>query len=176
MLSNLHTGVSGKTRSWMTDGSLDPASGSEPPLLPLRQWVNLSSPWTLARNQSISAGISKEPLKVTKKEKKKEPLPIADIYQAFPNCQVLHSAIITTTIFRAVQGGRTILNVKVVTQSCPALCNTMDWSLPCSSVHGILQAWMLGWVAFPFSKGSSPPRDRTQVFLHCRQILDQLCH
>ena len=31
------------------------------------------------------------------------------------------------------------------------------------TVHGILQAIILGWVAFPFSKGSSQPRDQTQV-------------
>ena len=45
-----------------------------------------------------------------------------------------------------------------VTQSCPTLCNPMDYT-----VHGILQARMLEWVAFPFSRGSSQPRDWTQV-------------
>ena len=45
-----------------------------------------------------------------------------------------------------------------VTQSCPTLCNPMDYT-----VHGILQARILGWVAFPFSSGSSHPRDWTQV-------------
>ena len=39
----------------------------------------------------------------------------------------------------------------------------MDWSLPGSSVHGILQARILQWVAIPFSRGSSRPRDRTRV-------------
>ena len=48
-------------------------------------------------------------------------------------------------------------------QSCPTLCNPMDCSLPGSSIHGILQARILEWVAIPFSRGSSPPRDRTQV-------------
>ena len=43
-------------------------------------------------------------------------------------------------------------------QSCPALCDSMDYT-----VHGILQARILEWVAFPFSRGSSQPRDRTQV-------------
>ena len=46
----------------------------------------------------------------------------------------------------------------LLSQSCPTLCNPMDCSLPGSSVHGILQARMLEWVAMPFSKGSSPPR------------------
>ena len=50
-----------------------------------------------------------------------------------------------------------------VTQSCPALCNPMDCSLPGSSVHVIFQARVLEWVAISFSSGSSWPRDRTQV-------------
>ena len=41
---------------------------------------------------------------------------------------------------------------------CPTLCDPMDYT-----VHGILQARVLEWVDFPFSKGSSQPRDRTQV-------------
>ena len=50
-----------------------------------------------------------------------------------------------------------------VTQSCPTFCDPMDCSLPGSSVHGILQARILDWVAVPFSRGSSQLRDRTQV-------------
>ena len=42
-------------------------------------------------------------------------------------------------------------------------CNPMDCSLPGSSVHGILQAGILEWVAFPFSRGSSWPRDQTWI-------------
>ena len=45
-----------------------------------------------------------------------------------------------------------------VAQSCPTLCHPMDYT-----VHGILQARILEWVAVPFSKGSSQPRDWTQV-------------
>ena len=41
---------------------------------------------------------------------------------------------------------------------CPTLCNPMDYP-----VHGILQARILKWVAFPFSRGSSQSRDQTQV-------------
>ena len=50
-----------------------------------------------------------------------------------------------------------------VAQSCPTLCDPMDCSLPGSSVPGILQARILEWVAISFSRGSSRPRDRTQV-------------
>ena len=46
--------------------------------------------------------------------------------------------------------------VKVlVAQSCPILCDPMDCSLPGFSVHGILQARILEWVAIPFSRGFS---------------------
>ena len=43
-------------------------------------------------------------------------------------------------------------------QSCPTLCDPVDYT-----VHGILQTRTLEQVAFPFSRGSSQPRDRTQV-------------
>ena len=49
------------------------------------------------------------------------------------------------------------VNVKVA-QSYLTVCDPMDYT-----VHGILQALILEWVAFPFSRGSSQPRDRTQV-------------
>ena len=49
-------------------------------------------------------------------------------------------------------------------QSCLTLCDPMDCSLPGSSVHGILQARTLEWVAIPFSRASSQPRDRICVF------------
>ena len=50
-----------------------------------------------------------------------------------------------------------------VAQSCPTLCNPQDCSPSGSSVHGILQARILEWVAILFSMGSSWPRDQTQV-------------
>ena len=43
----------------------------------------------------------------------------------------------------------------LVVQSCLNLCDPTDCSPPGSSVHGILQARILEWVAFPFSRGSS---------------------
>ena len=43
-------------------------------------------------------------------------------------------------------------------QSCPTLCDPMDYM-----VHGIPQARILEWGAIPFSSASSQPRDRTQV-------------
>ena len=54
---------------------------------------------------------------------------------------------------------RSTVKVQVqVTQSCPILCDPMDFT-----VHRILQARILEWGAFPFSRGFSQPQDQTQV-------------
>ena len=53
--------------------------------------------------------------------------------------------------------------VMLVSQSCLTLCDPMDCSPPGSSVHGIIQARILQWVAMPFSRRSSEPRDWTPV-------------
>ena len=53
--------------------------------------------------------------------------------------------------------------VVLVIQLCLTLHDPMDYSPPGSSVHGILQARILQWVAIPFSRASSRPRDQTQV-------------
>ena len=50
-----------------------------------------------------------------------------------------------------------------VTQLCPTLCDPVDCSPTGSSVHGLLQARILEWAAISFSRGSSQPRDWTQV-------------
>jgi len=50
-----------------------------------------------------------------------------------------------------------------VAQLCHTLCDPMDCSLSGSSVHGILHARNLEWIAISFSRRSSPPRDRTRV-------------
>ena len=66
-----------------------------------------------------------------------------------------------------------------VIQSCTTLCDSMDYGLPDSSIHRILQARILGWVAISYSRGSSWPREPTHVScISCigRQILYQLCH
>ena len=50
-----------------------------------------------------------------------------------------------------------VCKVKIA-QLCPTLCDSMDYT-----AHGILQARILEWVAVPFTRGSSQPKDRTQV-------------
>ena len=62
--------------------------------------------------------------------------------------------------------------LKVISLSCFRLFATpMDCSLPGSPIHGILQARMLEWVSVPFSRGSSWPRDWTQVSCIGRRVL-----
>ena len=58
-----------------------------------------------------------------------------------------------------------------VTQSCPTLCEPMDYT-----VHGILQARRLEWVAFTFSTGPSQPQGSDTGLVHCGRILFQLSH
>ena len=64
---------------------------------------------------------------------------------------------------RLLLGRKAMTNLKEseseVAQSCPTLCDPMDCNLPGSSVHGILQARILEWVAISFSRGSFPLRD-----------------
>ena len=61
-------------------------------------------------------------------------------------------------------GNRVSIDVRVlVPQSCLTLCNSMDCSLPGSSVLGILQAKILERVAISYYRGSSRPRDRTYI-------------
>ena len=60
------------------------------------------------------------------------------------------------------------VHVCKVTQSCLTLCDPRDYSPPGSSVHGILQARTLEWVALPSSGGSSQPKDQTRVsYIFC---------
>ena len=64
-----------------------------------------------------------------------------------------------------------IMECVLVTQLWVILCDPMDYSLPGSSVHGILQARILEWVTIFFSKGCSPTQGLNPGLLHFRQIL-----
>ena len=69
-----------------------------------------------------------------------------------------HSSSISGSLWRFWWlSSKEVKKVKV-TQSCPTLCNPMDYR-----VHGILQTRILEWVAFPFSRESSQLRDWAQV-------------
>ena len=74
---------------------------------------------------------------------------------------------ILTRVFVVILPNVQILNnyaicvCALVAQSCPTLCYPVDYSLPGSSVHGILHARILEWVPISFSRGSSQHRDWT---------------
>ena len=71
----------------------------------------------------------------------------------------------------------THVSVKVtVAQLCPVLCNPMSCSLSVSSVHGILKARILEWVAIPFSRGIFLTQGSNPGLPHCRQMLYHLSH
>ena len=63
-----------------------------------------------------------------------------------------------------------------VVQSCLTLCDPMDCKTPSFPVHESLQAGILKWVVFPFSRGSSPTQGSNPGLPHCRQVLYQLSH
>ena len=73
----------------------------------------------------------------------------------------------------------TLFSSCLYAQSCPTLCNRMDYSPPHSSIHGIFQARMLEWVAISYSRESSRPRDQTRAScFSCtgRRVLYHLHH
>ena len=58
-----------------------------------------------------------------------------------------------------------------ISQLCPTLCDPMVYSLPGSSVHGILQARILEWVTVPLLQGIFPTQGSNPGLPHCRWIL-----
>ena len=78
-------------------------------------------------------------------------------------CVCLCICVICVCICVCVRTGVFVYVNMLVAQSCWTLCKSVDSSPPGSSVHGILQVKILQWVAIPFSRGSSQPRDGTWV-------------
>ena len=75
------------------------------------------------------------------------------------NWTELNNKYILAVIISLTQKDKMLMKVKVeVAQSCLILCNPMDYT-----VHGIIQAKILEWVAISFFKGFSQPSDQTQV-------------
>ena len=91
-----------------------------------------------------------------------------ELSQGSPSFTVLSTCVSSTTghnkaLFKYISYSVFCVCV-LATQSGPTLCYPLDCSLPDSSVHGILQRRILGWVVMSSSRGSSRPRGRTQVF------------
>ena len=61
-------------------------------------------------------------------------------------------------------------------QSCPTLCDPMDWSLPASSVHGDSLGKNTGVRCYALLQGIFPTQGLNPGLLHCRQILYHLSH
>ena len=75
----------------------------------------------------------------------------------YPSWNPSSSLLVKQGIFTNSEVFMLLMKVKVkVTQSCPTLCDPMDYT-----VRGVLQTRILEWVAFPFSRRSSQPRDQT---------------
>ena len=106
-------------------------------------WANAGFPFHLLPEHSPSGSI-----------RGKEP--IHKVPQIFPSWGVAANTRRTTL------NGNMSTSVSVA-QSYLTVCNPMDCSPPGASVHGMLQARILQWVAIPFSRGSSQPRDWTEV-------------
>ena len=85
-----------------------------------------------------------------------EPLKVALIY-------VISRDLVLVLVYAGREGKLRISVCFKVSESCLTLCDPRDCSPPGFSVHGILQARILEWVAIPFSRGSSQPRDWTLV-------------
>ena len=86
-------------------------------------------------------------------------------YQTFTRVHFLCSVL---ELLSHQSRGEVVLCYAKSLQSCPALCDPMDCSPRGSSVHGILRARILEWVAIPSSKGSSLPGDQTHIsYISC---------
>ena len=129
------------------------------------KWNNLNSPITIKEIKLIIKNLPKE----------ESPGPdrfIREFYQMF---QELTQSLWKTQDHVKNPASPWCKNQKcsvlvLVTQSCPTLCDPMDCSPPGSCIHEIFQARILEWVAISFCRGSSQPRDRTQV----SRIVDRL--
>ena len=100
-----------------------------------------------------------------------------------PSCPLMESKLISILAWLCdhfLYSTNNKLNVLSHFSHVRLFCDPMDCSPPGSSVHGILQARTLEWVAVPSSRGSSWPRDREAhvSYISCigKQVLYQLCH
>ena len=100
---------------------------------------------------------------------KKEPIQIWGWLQNWRNKAAVGAAFVSGYEERPLSKKKVFVSVCVRAcvcvrpQLCPTLCDLMHYSPPASSVHGILQARILEWVAISFSGGSSRLRDGAQV-------------
>ena len=78
-------------------------------------------------------------------------------------CELVFTAVLILSILSACCDLKLIIEHAKLLQSCPVLYSAMNSSLSGSFVHGILQVRILEWVAMSSSRGSSQPRDGTNI-------------
>ena len=110
--------------------------------------------WTVARQAPLSMGFSRQECWSGLPCPPPSDLPDLGILP------LLHWQAVSLPL---VPPGKPFWTLMVVAQSCLTLCNPMNCCLPDSSLQEILPARILEWVAIPFSKGFSWPRDQTWV-------------
>ena len=109
------------------------------------------TPWTVAHQAPLSMGFSRQEYWSGLPLPSPGDLPSPGIEPGLPHCR--------QTLYYLSHQGSSKWNRSVMSNSlCPMNCRP-----PGSSVHGIFQARVLEWVTISFSRGSSLPRDRTQV-------------
>ena len=114
-----------------------------------------ATPWTVAYQISLPFTISWSLFKI---------MSLESVMLSNHLILILLSHMHTSRLLSTFTSYHQVLFVCVlVAQSCLTLCDPMDCNLLGSSIHGIFQARILEWVVISFSRGSSPPRDRTQV-------------
>ena len=89
-----------------------------------------------------------------------------NVFEAFDggtNLCIFPRDLVLVLVYSGRKGKLRISVCSKVSELCLTLCNPRDCSPPGFSVYGILQAKILEWVAIPFSRGSSQPRDWTLV-------------
>ena len=97
----------------------------------------------------------------------KEATPMQELYHHFHPVMTVSSLVVTT---------KNIFACMLSFQSCLTLYDPVNCSPPGSSIHGILQAKLLEWVAIPFTKGIFLTQGSNPSLSHCRQIVHPLSH
>ena len=117
-----------------------------------------STPWTIVCQAPLTMGFPRQLLEWVAISFSRGSSWLRDRTHVFCNTCIGRQILYHCTTWKAW-----IYTVSSVAQSCQTLCKPMDCSMPGFSVHGILQARILKWVAMPSSRGSSWLRDRTHV-------------
>ena len=148
-----------------------------------RQRTRLSRPWdSPGKNTGVGCHFLLQCMKVKLKSLSRVQLfatPWTAAYQAPPSTGFSRQEYWSLSLWTAVNlpsGTNTSWAGHLELKVLVALCDPMDCSPQCSSVHGILQARILEWVASAFSRRIFQTQGWNPDLPHCRQVLDCLSH